>query len=507
MSDKDLNPPFDHEEPEPELPRPASEAEDPTIELGDTQASDPTLDLGATDPQAETNGDPVTPALEPTASESTDGASASEPWSASTGSYAFPGLGWSSSSSWSSPPPPTPPTRSKRDRGGRGFSGLTVIVAAVVAAVVAAGTSLSVVKLTGSSSNGPVVIRQYKASPTSLQGTGLSGNGSLNVPEILAKVEPAVVDITAQGTSNSGFGGPTQFEDAGTGMIFSSNGLVLTNNHVILNATSIHVTLYNQTHAYPAKVVGTDPAHDVAVLKIEGVSHLPTVTFGSSKAIQVGDPVVAIGNALALQGEPTVTQGIVSALHRSISASNGSFTENLSDMIQTDAPINPGNSGGPLVNAQAQVVGMDTAIIASTSQTPAQNLGFAEAIDSVLPVVKNILKDPTYYTKGSTSLGPQTAFLGVGIQTMSAQAAVQLGYSPTQTGALIDYVYPGSPASNAGLTAGEVIIGFDGQRVADASQLVKDVRSKSPGQSVTLKILSTSGVSTESITLGNAPAA
>jgi S1-C subfamily serine protease len=506
MSNKDLNPPFDQEEPE--SSGPVSGSEDPTIDLDKPNADDTTLDLGAPRDEAPADTGPRTSSP---GSPYADAPGAS--WSASAGSNgpagssSFPGAGWTSASSWSSPPPATPPRASARDRGGRRFSGLTVLVAAVVAAVVAAGTSLSVVKLTGSATNSPVVIRQYKASPTALQGTGLNGNGSLNVPEILAKVEPAVVDITAQGTTNNGFTGPSEFEDAGTGMIFSPNGLVLTNNHVIMNATSIHVTLYNQTRSYPAKVVGTDPAHDVAVLKIEGVSHLPTVTFGSSKALQVGDPVVAIGNALALQGEPTVTQGIVSALHRSISASNGSFTENLTDMIQTDAPINPGNSGGPLVNAQAQVVGMDTAIIASTSQTPAQNLGFAEAIDSVLPVVKNILKDPTYYTKGTSSFGPQTAFLGVGIQTMNPQAAVQLGYSPTQTGALIDYVYPGSPASNAGLTAGEVIIGFDGQKVTDASQLVRDVRSKSPGQSVTLRILSTSGVSTESITLGNAPAA
>jgi S1-C subfamily serine protease len=387
-----------------------------------------------------------------------------------------------------------------------------VLTAAVVAAVVAVGTSITVVHLSNSSNSKPVVITQSSASPTSIQGSGLNGNGSLNVPQILAKVEPAVVDITAQGSTSNGFLGTTQFQDAGTGMIIGSSGLVLTNNHVVAGATSVQATLYNQSKSYPVKIIGTDPAHDIAVLQIQGLSNLPTVKFGSSKQLQVGDPVVAIGNALALQGDPTVTQGIVSALNRSINPQGQNLSEHLTQMIQTDAPINPGNSGGPLVDAAGQVVGMDTAIISSTSQTPAQNLGFAESIDSVLPVVKNILKDPSYYTKSSsksssTATTTAKAFLGVGIQTLSGQYATQLGYLASQKGALIDYIYPGSPASNAGLTSGDVIIGFDGKAVTDASQLVTDVTSKSPGGSVTLKVLSQSGTSTMKITLGNAPAA
>jgi S1-C subfamily serine protease len=437
----------------------------------------------------------------------------SDPSSTSSPGYA----GYEYASSWTSPAPSAPSSnttkkgKSKGSLSERRFSGLTVLTAAVVAAVVAVGTSFTVVHLTNSSNSKPVVISESSASPTSIQGSGLNGNGSLNVPQILAKVEPAVVDITAEGSTSNGFLGTSQFEDAGTGMIFGSSGLVLTNNHVVAGATSVQATLYNQSKSYPVKVIGTDPAHDVAVLQIQGLSNLPTVKFGNSGQLQVGDPVVAIGNALALQGDPTVTQGIVSALNRSITAQDQNLSEHLTQMIQTDAPINPGNSGGPLVNAAGQVVGMDTAIISSTSQTPAQNLGFAESIDSVLPVVKNILKDPSYYTKSSSGSSNATttakAFLGVGIQTMNAQAAAQLGYPTNQKGALIDYIYPGSPASNAGLTSGDVIVGFDGKSVADASQLVTDVTSKSPGTSVTLKVLSQSGTSTLTITLGNAPAA
>ncbi len=381
------------------------------------------------------------------------------------------------------------------------FSPTTVVVAAAVSAVVALATSFGVMKVAGSNTT-PVVIKQVKASPTTLQGGTLSGG--LDTPSILAKVEPAVVDITAQGTTSNGFFGQSQFQSAGTGMIISSNGLVLTNNHVIANATSIQATLYNQSNPHPVKVIGTDPAHDVALLQIEGLSNLPTVSFGSSKQLQVGDPVVAIGNALALQGQPTVTDGIVSALHRGISTS----TENLSDMIQTDAPINPGNSGGPLVDAAGQVVGMNTAIIASTGSESTQGLGFAEAIDSVLPVIKNLEKNPNFYTSpGSTGTSASSgAFLGVGIQTLNAQTASQLGYPSSETGALIDYVYPGSPASQAGLNPGDVIYRFNNSAVADASALVKDVKSSSPGTSVTLGVQSSNGTSTITVTLGTAPA-
>ncbi|MHB8190239.1 MAG: S1C family serine protease [Ferrimicrobium sp.] len=408
------------------------------------------------------------------------------------GSYTSPGP---------TPDVPKSTTKTRSPWSTRRINILTVVVAAIVAAA----TSYGVVTLTGNNSslNGrPVVIHEASASPTALQGGTTSG--SLNIPQILAKVEPAVVDITAQGTTSNGIYGQSQFQDAGTGMIISSSGIVLTNNHVIANATSIQATLYNQTKSYPVKVIGTDPAHDVAVLQIQGLSNLPTVTFGHSSQLQVGDPVVAIGNALALQGTPTVTQGIISALHRSISAS----TENLSDMIQTDAPINPGNSGGPLVNAVGQVVGMNTAIISSTSATPAQSLGFSEAIDSVLPVVKHIEANHTYYTKsGAGTITGSTAFLGVGIQTMNSQAATQLGYPQNQTGALVDYVYPGSPASNAGLVSGDVIVSLNGNAITDAASLVKYVRADSPGTKVTLSVLTKSGTSTFTITLGTAPAA
>ena len=189
--------------------------------------------------------------------------------------------------------------------------------------------------------------------------TNLAGQQTTNVATIAAQVDPAVVSVTSEAVVNvsngfGGFGGSYQEQATleGTGMIVTSSGEVITNNHVIEGARSISVNLDGSTKSYAAKLVGTDPTDDVALLQIEGVSGLPTVTFGNSSSIQVGDPVVAIGNALALGSSPTVTTGIISAENRTITAADGSGnSETLHGLFQTDAAINPGNSGGPLVDS------------------------------------------------------------------------------------------------------------------------------------------------------------
>lgn len=213
----------------------------------------------------------------------------------------------------------------------------------------------------------------------------LASDGSNSVASIAAVVDPAVVSITSQivvteSPFGSGLGGYSQTEEAeGSGMIITSTGEVVTNNHVIAGATSITVTIGGGTKTYTATVIGTDAAKDIALLQIQGVSGLPTVTFGNSAQVQVGDSVVAIGNALALGSTPTVTTGIVSAEGRTITAENDSGgTETLTGLLQTDAAINPGNSGGPLVDSAGQVIGMDTAAASSAQAgTSAQNIGFA----------------------------------------------------------------------------------------------------------------------------------
>jgi len=184
-------------------------------------------------------------------------------------------------------------------------------------------------------------------------------------------------------------------EGAGTGMIIRSSGVVLTNNHVIAGATSITVTLVGETESHPARVIGTDPGRDIALIQIEGMTGgLPTVTLGNSSMAVQGDGVIAIGNALALAGGPTVTEGIVSAENRSLTTQNesGALVEHLTGLIQTDAPINPGNSGGPLVDSRGDVIAMNTAVATSSAgNAPAQNVGFAIATNSIRPVIASIM--------------------------------------------------------------------------------------------------------------------
>ena len=201
--------------------------------------------------------------------------------------------------------------------------------------------------------------------------------GGIDVRAVLSRVEPAVVSIAA-GIPAGRFGRGTS---AGTGMIISSDGYVLTNAHVVAGATQIRVDIPDHgTHS--ATAVGADEDRDVAVLKVDGVTGLPTVVLGSTKSMQVGDPVVAVGNALALTGSPTVTTGIVSALDRTISSEGGAMRH----LVQTDAAINPGNSGGPLVDSGGRVVGMNTAVAGN-----AQNIGFAVSIDEIKPYLTNIV--------------------------------------------------------------------------------------------------------------------
>jgi S1-C subfamily serine protease len=210
-----------------------------------------------------------------------------------------------------------------------------------------------------------------------------------DVQAVLAKVEPAVVSISTTGVKRGG----TVVEGAGTGMILTSDGQVLTNDHVIAGANSVTVTLFGQSDPLPAKVIGTDPNQDLALIQIEGQHGLPTVDLGDSNRALVGDSVLAIGNALALSGGLTVTEGIVSSKDRSLTTTNDvtGLTENLSGLLQTDAAINSGNSGGPLVNGFGQVIGMNTAVAESTQgNAPAQNIGFAIAIDSIKPLLPGL---------------------------------------------------------------------------------------------------------------------
>ena len=279
------------------------------------------------------------------------------------------------------PPMPPQPVPAPKGRSTKRAAILGGVAGAVVAALVVGGVAVTRDSGSSTSSAAPATSAPAQSSSGS---SGASGAGSsspstgsnpaatgpsgvaatMDIRAVLRKVEPSVVAIeTGTVNQNGGLFG----RGAGTGVIISEDGLVLTNNHVIEQADSIKVKLFDGRELN-ADLVGSSPADDVALIKIRDVSGLTAAELGSSADLQVGDPVVAIGNALDLEGTPTVTQGIVSALNRSIDAG----TESLSNLIQTDAAINPGNSGGPLVNASGQVVGIDTAIVDGS-----QNIGFA----------------------------------------------------------------------------------------------------------------------------------
>ena len=309
-----------------------------------------------------------------------------------------------------------------------------------------------------------------------------SNNGSVitqtgDVQGILAKVQPGVVYIHSQASRGGRFF-PTR--GAGTGVILTPDGEVLTNAHVVAGATSIRINLPGETQTRDATLVAADSGNDLALLKINGARNLPTVELGSSDALRVGDDVVAIGNALDLRGGFTVTRGIVSALNRSIGAEDGA---RLSGLIQTDAAINPGNSGGPLVNSAGQVIGINTAI-----DGQGQNIGFAIAIDKAKPIVERL-------RSGQSTAATPRAYLGVTSQI-----------SPDGTsGATIVDVGAGTPAAGAGIQAGDVIVALDNTQINDPDDLSEAIGTKKPGDRVTVTYNRNGQRRTAQLNLGTRP--
>jgi len=322
-----------------------------------------------------------------------------------------------------------------------------------------------------------------------------------DIQSILARVLPSVVAIRASGPGcASGGGGAAQF-DEGTGMILTSSGEILTNNHVIANATQIRVTLYGQKTSYPATLVGTDPTYDVALLRLRAQPGLPTVSLGDSSKTQVGDDVLAIGNALALsQSTPSVTEGIISAEGRSISAAGSACvgTESLDGLLQTQAPINSGNSGGPLVDSAGQVIGMNTAAATSSAgNAPAQNIGFAIPIDSVKTLLPGLRKGGT--------IGPPKAFIGVEVVSVTPQDRSEYRLVP-KSGALVVSVVTGTPASHAGIRLGDVIVEFAGHPISTDTALTVAVHAAHPGERVTIVVYRGQRRLAFSLVLGTKPA-
>jgi S1-C subfamily serine protease len=379
------------------------------------------------------------------------------------GSYLPPGYGPDGYPPGYGPPgQPTGPDRPKRSRK------LAVVVAAALV-LVGAGGGVGIA----------YGLRQNTG--TAALATSPAGH-SLTTAQIAAEVDPAVVDI------NTNLG-------EGTGMIATSNGEIITNNHVIEGVTTINVVI-EKRGTYRATVVGTDAPADVAVLQIKGVSGLPTVKFANSSTVRIGNAVVAIGNAGG-QGFPsTVTAGAVTALGRTITASDQSgVSESLTGMIQMDALIEPGNSGGPLVNSAGQVVGMNTAAASADGATP---IGFALPVNRVLRIANDIEQAKA----GQGIVIGAVAYLGVAGETVS------LNQAGSATGAGLEYVEPSGPAGLAGIQEGDVIVSFDGHATATMSELATLIHKLRPGDRAKVTFANLNGgTQTVTVTLGSAPPA
>ena len=267
----------------------------------------------------------------------------------------------------------------------------------------------------------------------------------------------------------------------GSGVIVSSDGYILTNNHVVDGASDIKVSLKDKRE-FKAQVVGTDPKTDIAVLKIP-VTGLTPITFGDSARTQVGDFVLAIGNPFGV-GE-TVTMGIVSATQRS-----NLGLEDYEDFIQTDAAINPGNSGGALINVHGDLIGINTAILTGEEGGGNEGVGFAIPVNMARGIMDQLVKN------GKVSRG----YIGVGIEAVTPDLAKAFGMA-TPEGALVGEVEPDSPGAKAGLQRGDIILAVDGQAVSDEHDLRLRIAGMSPGQTVKLEILRNGQKQTVSVTL------
>ncbi len=370
---------------------------------------------------------------------------------------------------WQIPQPNRPPTRRPKSPPkpvGRG----QVIAWSIGAALVGAVIAILVVLLIGlgSSTNttGTVVVGE-----TGTQNTVQNQEALETVIGIAEGVRPAIVNVAmtyAQGTGS------------GSGVIYNSDGLIMTNNHVVDGASQIQVELENGKK-FDATLLGGDPDTDIAVLRIDETG-LRSAVLGTATTLRIGEPAVAIGNPLGLEGGPTVTVGFISALGRTVRTS--ADEPPLVDMIQTDASIAEGSSGGALLNADGEVIGITTAI--AVSQAGAGDIGFATPIDIAQNVADQIVRG------GSV----QHPFLGIRGTDFN---------DGSQRGALIISVEPGTPAAAAGLEPDDVVTAVDGKAVTSMSGLIVALRSNAVGDTVDLTVLSNGGTKNVAVTLAAKP--
>ena len=297
-----------------------------------------------------------------------------------------------------------------------------------------------------------------------------------NIADTVEQVRPAVVSIIAETISLDRFGRQTQRFGTGTGVIFDESGLVLTNNHVIEGGIEITITLDDGTQVQ-SEIVGTDRLSDLAVLKLPNGNY-PSLHLNENEDLRAGDWVIAIGNALALPGGPTITVGVVSALGRSIEASPGIT---LYDLIQTDTSINPGNSGGPLIDLSGNLIGINTAVLRGSNQNNGvvvEGIGFAINIETAQQVVKQLVE-----------LGHvRWAWMGVSPADLVPEVAARYGL-PIREGIIIQNVVRDGPSDQAGIRPGDIAVNIDGHDIATVSDLTRLLKTEfSVGQELVVEI-------------------
>ncbi len=345
---------------------------------------------------------------------------------------------------------------------------------------------------------GPVIAAAAVAVALAAGGTAwatVGSSGPMSTAQISSRIAPGLVDITSTLGYQNGAA-------EGTGMVLTSTGEVLTNNHVIEGATSIKARDVGNGRTYTAKVVGYSESDDVAVLQLQGASGLSTVSLGSSSGLSAGQKVVALGNAEGKGGEPAVVTGSITALAATVTAQDDSSgnAEHLTDMIQTNADIEPGDSGGPLVNTSGQVIGMDTA--ASTSNSTQFGTTAATSTIAFSIPINRAISLADQIEAGTSSdivhIGG-TAFLGVEVSSAS--------YSYGSSGVAVEGVVPGTAAAGAGLAQGDTILSVGGHDVSSASDLQSVLQRYSPGQKVTVQWVDFAGTTqSATVTLGTGPA-
>ena len=308
---------------------------------------------------------------------------------------------------------------------------------------------------------------------------GLDVAPVVDVAAVVERISPSVVTVVASSSSGVGAGRST-----GTGVVITSDGEILTNSHVVEGSDDVRVLFGDTIDPIPAVVLAADPGNDLALLKID-LDDLAPAVFADPDSISIGDEVVAVGFALDLDGGPTVTRGIVSALNRTIANSDGA----LDGLIQTDAAISSGNSGGPLLNSRGEVIGINTAVFQSSFNTAANNVGFAISVGEALPVIETLrgLADGETRVEG---------YLGVGLEDRTDGGR----------GAVITDVGPGSPASRAGIEAGDIVVDVDGTPIDGQGALIAAIRDRSPGDTVAIDVLRGGSRVTLTATLVERPA-